>query len=879
MMGTRLIPILVFIFLLNVFHSKIYSGETIWDTTQKIANTGANIAKSVAPLVDALGGDGTKLDQFINNYSQTVPHVQFPMCRIQPTAPNLGGICTERTTTITMGNGQNAALEANNKVIALLGFQRAQYVQGQSEQNNEYDSTQGVACLQSQLDGITKNFEKINKTLDDAITQFKLDSRNLEDSFENQKKALKNDYEILFKGSNNFDPVKEILDVPGCESLFEHEGLGKKFKSSGLMGVRDEDETSNRIKESTEFNKNAHVIFSDLDKMMNSLNKKVSSMSASDIVNNKDISKELTDGTTDLTQYKFKTSPSFNNSLIDAVNNVRTERQEIINRFKDYLGNSKVDSDFLDSIKNASEKSNLQAQFVNWQNGKKLNCLKEKISGSSSGNNDPSEVINKLISESRPSRKNMAGQGCSSNVSCKNYINSEISKLFKLQGDSQTSGNLDTIETRISKISAVKNDLTQTIYTFPLKNSPGTKVTLGQLLKTYNEQCQKEISLNQNASFDHVVKKIMPRAIDDLSKFDKNLKRSIVANIKSEIFDCNGKAINYGSCSSVLPGESKSFCYKQASQCSQNIQRCQSRVEGLIEEKKVNITSNIKNMNDKVELFNNTTFQDLQLKMKAYTSFVDSTLVGLSRWAGYKTSPNEFNFKKPDAKDNVLSSEYEELTKPPFSLKLLSPEQTVAQYSEMLDKVKEKNQEILDSINTKFNKEISTIKQNYANAITAIDKALENCNKANGKVYEKIEKNIDKCKVDKEKEKIEKLKNDFDSGGKDIKEKCEYLTNTKNITEIENKLGYKLNTKFADLIKACESLNSNSDTAKEDSAKKEHEKFITKITEELKEKLKNNSEIETECINTYSGNEQEKVNRNKKPDKEKKKKDSPTVKK
>lgn len=773
----RILPFLVICAALNLIHLKFSYAqqnekqkETLWDKTQKYTNIATGVASSFAPLLDALGGDSSGIQKYVDAYTQTTGHPQFPSCRIMPTVPQLTLTCTSRPTLIKDPLGKESLAEnTNDKAIANLTFLRGMYAQGKNEFDNNGNKSQGVACLKNQLNDISKSFEKINKTLDDAITQFKLDARALEESMAQQKKALKVDYEVLFKGSddNTFNPITQILDVPGCESLFENESLRKTYlgqgpagSKAGLLGIREADSTSDRIKNSTEFNKNSHVIYSDLNKMMNSFSKKLSSMTSSDIVNGSGITEELKDGTTDLTQYKFLNSPSFQNSLKEAVNNVRTERQEIIGRFKSYLGNTPEDQIFLSAIQNASEKSNLKAQFTNWKNGKELSCIREKILGGSANKGSTADIINKLIADGRPSRKKMANKPCLSNDGCKSYINNEISKLFTLYENSGTTTNNEEVKSRISKISAVKTDLTQSVYTFSLNNSSGNRVTLGKLLQTYRDECQNEIQLNENAEYNYVANKIMPQAIDELSKFDKEIKKSVVKNIHSEIFDCGGKAVNYNSCENVLPGASGSFCYNQAMQCSQNINKCQTRVDGLIQERKNNITSNIKNMNDKVELLNSHMFQDLQLKMKTYSSFIDSTLVGLSQWAGFKSSPNDFNIKKISDKDMNVN-EYKELTEPPFNLSILSPEKTVEQYAEAIDVLKEKNEEMLSTIKEKFNEEIKGIQNNYNEALKSIDAAIAACSAANEKISKYLADRVDVCKKTESKEKAQEAFSDL----------------------------------------------------------------------------------------------------------------------
>lgn len=713
-------------------------GEVVSETT-RISNL---VVPVLGPLFD---GDMKGVMGALGSLGQGSRHPQFPQCIIMPNIPNIPGMCSYAPTNdpVTASEQTNT----NARIGAGLNILKRNYEMGTAETDNLGANNNGIACLNQQVSNIDRDFEKISKVLDDSVTNWKLTTDALMKEVDVQKEQLTQDYNLLFTGGNDkFNPVTDLLAQPGCESMFEEDGISKSYlnntgdnkqKHGGLMGIQQSQEA--RVKSSTEFIKNAGLIQKDLNNTLNELEKNINNTSINKLVTDTGLADSLKTSTTDLSQYSILENSSFTNGLRTALTDMRTEREGLINSFQEYLNpNDPSDSNFIKSLKEGGDANNKDAIITSWKNDKERKCIYQEV-----GATDQASFEKKLYTLAAPKDRRMNQFDCGTQKSCSNYIKTVLNTLSNDQ-DGQT------LSSKITKVSANSNVSVQNVYTFKTPQNPAARNTLGQLIRGIESKCQKTMALNK-ASYAHVVKNIIAPAVKKIEQQDKNLRKKIMSRMRNEIMDCKGKPINYGSCENNIPtaGSKSSFCFKQANICSTNIKSCSQRLNQMIDTTKGQIKINADNINAKVKLLKENMHADLITKMTEISKTADTQLniPGLSKYAGYESTKNEFTFGTKDSANNpdAFFKDFPELQNPPMNIKISNPADAAKQYAENIDLIREKYKAMKTKIMQKMNEEITKIRANYANAIKLLNDAIQQCTGILKEMQKEIAGTQDKC--------------------------------------------------------------------------------------------------------------------------------------
>ena len=718
-------------------------GETVHKSTPYI-NAGVNVYNEVAPLFK---DDNNFASVNINRGTR---HVQFPSCSIQPTTPNIPMYCSFNP----MGNQLEQA-QTNQRILAFLYKTQLLYESGKATVDNYGNNNNGVACLKQQVKNIDRDFEKISKVLDDSVTQWKLATDALMKEVDTQKEKLTDDYNLLFTGKNDtFNPVKDLLAIPGCEAMFEEDGisatyLGKGEKTEGQAGLMAlEKSEAIRVKSANEFNKNASLIEKDLKSTLQQFEQNINNTAMKDLVSDKGIADTLKSKTSDLSQYSLVNTKGFSNALKTSLTAMQTEREGLINTFKEYLKN---DDEFLTALREGGDAKNKKGLFTAWQNKQERSCLYREV-----GASDEASFQKQLYLLAAPKNTKMRQFNCGSQKSCSNYVSTVITTLTNDEEGS-------SLSQKITRISANKNASVQNVYTFKTPQNPAARLTLGELLRTINNKCKKTMSLNK-ASYTHVVQKIIAPAIKKLEEQDKNYRNKIVADMRNELMECKGKGVNYGSCQNTLPNAESSFCFRQASLCSTSINTCSKVLQNKIETTREQIKINAQTINSKVKLLKETMHQDLISKMGEMSSVANLQLniPALSKYAGYESTKNEFTFGTDKNKEdkNAFFSDFEELQKPPLNIKISDPAFASKMYADNIEILRDKYSTMKKKIMAKMEEEISAISANYENALKIIREAIQQCLGANQQLQAYLEKNAQKKQdicLEEEEDKITKM--------------------------------------------------------------------------------------------------------------------------
>lgn len=850
---------------------------------------GQQIYNQASPALNVLqsylGGGTKEMMAALGQVGQARAHTAFPMCQVLDTIPKIPRSCQyedHRNTIMASETTSN-----NTALISYLQALKSSYEMGKSSVDNHGNNLNGVACLKEQINVLNADFERINKNLDDDITKWKIITDKLIKDVRIQKEKLTDDYNLLYTGGNDkFNPIDDLLAQPGCDNMFEHDSITKSYlgqnadlKNGGLMGIRESEEK--RAKNAIEFLKNAPLIQKDLSTTLNQLEMNLNNTSINELINNGSISESLRTSTTDLSQYTITNNPNFTNGIRTAITDMRSTRNGIINEFKGFLNaNDSADASFLKSLAEAGDNVNKDSIFTSWQNKKKLNCIYQQVSSDSIEGFEAQ--LYALASPKDPKmRKTDLKFNCASNKSCKAFV-SQV--MLALNDDS--SG--EPLEKRISNINAVNNTSIENVYTFKTPDNSAARKTLKQLLNSFNTQCKKTMSLENQASYDHVVDKIMKPAIKKLKDQDKNLRKNIMARMRNELMECKGKGINHNSCSNVLPNDN-AFCFKQASTCSQNINQCTQTLTLFINQAVGQIKINADNINAKVRQLKTDMHQNLISKMAdiSNTANLHLNIAALAKYAGYETKKNNFTIgtSNDEENPNAFMKGFEKLVEPPRNIKILRPENATELYAENIEMIKDQYSDMKKKIAAKMNEEIKLIASNYENSIDIIEAELKKC----GEVIKTMKKEhgdyIEVCKTTGAKDKAQTLIEEILKNTEEYEDICK-----KDDDDLELKVtldkeykNWKNNKDavktYKKLIKSCGELTDNCGQKTKDTKPadliyvecEKAEKNVTQGIEKLKAELiksKSNEEA-SECIavDTSINGKTPNVNRSKDPDK------------
>lgn len=800
-------------------------------TTEKvtdIVNKTSNIFQTTKPLIDALAsGQGT--GGIVNALNTMATqggnkHPIFQECRMQPAIPSNLGICVTQETFKDKTEKDNISSKNEKALNSLVSIRQ------------EYLKNNGEACLKQKISTIDADFGKIDKSLNDSITKWKLEHAAFMKRIQEEKEKLTDDYNLLYTGKNNkFNPINNLLSQPGCEAMFDHTGISKSYIKAGdggLMGIKTSQE--DRTSDSTTFLKNSALIEKDLTTTLNQLEKNLRNTSMEDLTKaNSTINETLKTQTTDLSQFSILQNPSFKNTIDTSLTDMRSKRQGIINTFKEYLSGSE-DQSFMNTLMNGGDANNKKDLFQSWQNQKKLECINKEF-----GASNQESLKKKLYTLIAPKDNRMKNFTC--NKSCKDFVERSMSIIHD-NSDGRS------LEEKLGKLSANVSVSVNNVYTFRNPANPAIRSTLAQLMQGYAQSCQKSMALNKK-SFDFVVKKIITPAIKELENHDNNLRSDIMKRMRNELLDCRGKATNFEGCSSVLPSKSNNttsthFCFNQASICSENIQQCSNRLNQLIDTTTAQMTASAEKINLETKGFKEAMFKDLTnaMNLQSETANLTLNIPSLANYAGYDSKPNIYSFDQSSKgnADNEFFDDFPKLQVAPMNIKIANPANAKELYESNMEKIKAYYSSMKDKIKEKIQEEILASRENNKNAITNIDAELQRCDKFITTIKTSLQNNQDSC--------VKKVQ---DAILNDITENLDTVPSTCNQTNIDSLKKYKHQCKvISDMIKT---LEHRCNQHNEDDDDKDDQYGVLKQADKIKNSLKScvDNETSSECENLY----------------------------
>jgi hypothetical protein len=820
---------------------------------------------AVPVLSPLFQGDMKGVMNALGRFGQGAPHPQFQGCFIHANLPTIPRMCSfTPTSSPEMAASQQ---QDNSNILTFLFSAKMMYEAGKAQTDNQGNNNQGVACLKQQVANIDQSFEKMNKALDDSITKWKLATDALIKEVDAQKQKITDDYNLLYTGKNDkFNPVRDLLAQPGCEAMFEEDGIASTYigqgentqGQGGLMAIQKSE--ASRLKNTNEFLKNAPLIQKDLNHTLSELQKNIENTSINDLVSsNVNTADVLKGNTSDLSQYSILGSPSFSKGLKTALTDIRTEREGLINSFKEYMSNDSSDQEFINALRTGGDAQNKKALFTAWQNQQERKCIYREL-----GATDDASFEKKLYLLAAPKDARMRQFDCGTQKSCSNYVRTVMNSLTNDQ-DGQG------LSTKITKVSANSNVSVQNVYTFKTPQNPAARYTLGQLLRGIENKCKKTMSLNK-ASYSHVVNKVIAPAIKKLEQQDKNLRKNIMAKMRNELMECKGKPINYGSCKNTLPNNSDSpFCFKQASICATNVKSCSQRLEKIIDLTRGQIKINATNINAKVKTLKDLMHTDLISKMSEVSKVADVNLniAALSKYAGYQTTKNEFTFgsKKSQEDPNAFFKGFEKLEEAPLNIKISDPAHAAELYAENIEMLKDKYSAMKNQIMKKMNEEIAAITANYENALKIINEAIQQCNGVSQQMAQSMKTIQDNCvnkqAKDQTKRLMETITGSYTSPS-DICKEGDNKNDENNLTWINLKekdleeagktCSNKLKKRLPELGSACKAYQDKKRGAKTNDEYKEQQEDVQKIYDKLSTSFEGciQSEKEADCIAVHA---------------------------
>lgn len=683
--------------------------QGVGDLASKLSN-GAHQAgvtiKELDTVANLFKGNGQT-----GGVANMIAHPAFPECEIFPSSYN--------PVSCSAADSQ----EVMSRKINALTMNLGELGQSEKSSGNGVEMGKGPQCLENRRKSLELTFKKFQQDLSSQYTQMEdAQNKNL-DLYEQNKKLVEADYNLLYNGAQSDFNAEQLLD-PACQTMLEKSSLKDSFAKGGLDTViRDH---TDHINKGEELLSSYHDIKQEIKQVLKSTNDKFDNKRVQELFG-KGARDEINQSINPGSEYDIKSSKAFKT----VYNNTYEEYQNLYdsskNKFQDLLGPASPENAAL--VKDVFEgegRVNINNSITNWSNAKELRCMFAKMNVTNA-----KDFENALVN--RTTTRSTIDKELLKNTVKAKYVQPQMKYFLYVEGvpelsADQSNVSYSSIGERIAQMEKKSSKNQLETYSFSqqdLAQSSSNKNinSLPGLLSELHAVC-RNTSVGQNKLNDLVQAKILPYAKAVVS-IKKDFQAKMLHDLEDRLLLCKDQsnAPKFQRCSkdNLMPSPTSSFCLNQALSCSQDIMTCSKKMNDLFKitdesmKAKAKINNSLVDANSKLIVEQQNTF------VKAINAFMNPLQANLKHLAPVMDLTN-LNLLKINPQNE------KGFDKIPGGLKSMEGlTNTFKQNIKELISLVSKAQSDIDN---NIEKEISAINSFYEKKISQCSAALSTCQKS-----------------------------------------------------------------------------------------------------------------------------------------------------